>query len=172
MSPKKKSSLHRINTTNSMPLRMATGGMLAVLAVGGTVAATNHKDVSLDVNGEQINTTAWSGDVRDLLADNDIEFSDKDLITPGLDESVENNSTISVRSARQVSVTVDGQLRDIDTTSLTVSNFSLSWATTTPTPPCLPVRTPPSRPMAWSSTSPPRVSSPSTTEPRARTPPV
>ena len=123
MSPKKKSSLHRINTTNSMPLRMATGGMLAVLAVGGTVAATNHKDVSLDVNGEQINTTAWSGDVRDLLADNDIEFSDKDLITPGLDESVENNSTISVRSARQVSVTVDGQLRDIDTTSLTVSEL-------------------------------------------------
>ena len=121
--PRKKSSLHRINTTNSMPLRMATGGMLAVLAVGGTVAATNHKDVSLDVNGEQINTTAWSGDVRDLLADNDIEFSDKDLITPGLDESVENNSTISVRSARQVSVTVDGQLRDIDTTSLTVSEL-------------------------------------------------
>ncbi|HIW91212.1 MAG TPA: transglycosylase family protein [Candidatus Corynebacterium avicola] len=97
--------------------------MLAVLAVGGTVVATNHKDVTLDVNGEEIETTAWFGDVRGLLEDNDIDVSDSDLVTPGLDESVENNSTVSVRSARQVAVTVDGQLQDIDTTSLTVSEL-------------------------------------------------
>lgn len=123
MSPKKKTSLHRINNTNSVPLRMATGGMLAVLAVGGTVVATNHKDVTLDVNGEKIDTTAWSGDVRSLLEDNDVDVSDKDMVTPGLDESVDNNSEVTVRSARQVAVTVDGQLQDVDTTSLTVDEL-------------------------------------------------
>ena len=35
VSPKKKSHLHRINNTNSTPLRIATGGMLATLVVGG-----------------------------------------------------------------------------------------------------------------------------------------
>ncbi|MGO1950929.1 MAG: ubiquitin-like domain-containing protein, partial [Mycobacteriaceae bacterium] len=123
MSPKNKSNLHRINTTNSVPLRMATGGMLAVLVVGGTVVATNHKDVTLDVNGERIETSAWSGDIRSLLEDNDVEFFDEDMITPGLDESVDNNSDVTVRSARQVAVTIDGQAKDVDTNSLTVSEL-------------------------------------------------
>ena len=51
MSPKKKSHLHRINHTNSTPLRLATGGMLATLVVGGGAAVATQKDVTLDVNG-------------------------------------------------------------------------------------------------------------------------
>ncbi|MGP9724174.1 transglycosylase family protein [Corynebacterium sp. AOP40-9SA-29] len=123
MSPKKKSTLHRINSTSSVPLRAATGGMLAVLVVGGTVVATNHKDVTLDVNGKIVQASAMSGDIRGLLEDNDVEVADRDMITPGLDEKVEDNGTVTVRSARQVAVTVDGQLKDVDTTSLTVADL-------------------------------------------------
>lgn len=123
MSPKNKSSLHRINSTSSVPLRAATGGMLAVLVVGGTVVATSHKDVTLDVNGEIMQASAMSGDIRSLLDDNDVDVSDHDMITPGLDEKVQDDSTVTVRSARQVAVTVDGQLQDVDTTSLTVSDL-------------------------------------------------
>ena len=123
MSPKKKSTLHRINSTSSVPLRAATGGMLAVLVVGGAVVATNHKDVTLDVNGEIMQASAMSGDIRGLLEDNDVDVADRDMITPGLDEKVEDNGTVTVRSARQVAVTVDGQLKDVDTTSLTVADL-------------------------------------------------
>ncbi|WP_420099611.1 transglycosylase family protein [Corynebacterium sp.] len=123
MSPKKKSTLHRINSTSSVPLRAATGGMLAVLVAGGTVVATSHKDVTLDVNGEIMQASAMSGDIRGLLEDNDVAVDDRDMITPGLDEKVENNGTVTVRSARQVAVTVDGQLKDVDTTSLTVADL-------------------------------------------------
>ena len=123
MSPKNKSSLHRINSTGSVPLRAATGGMLAVLVAGGAVVATSHKDVTLDVNGQIMKASAMSGDIRSLLEDNDVRVSDRDMITPGLDEKIQDDSTVTVRSARQVAVSVDGQLRDVDTTSLTVADL-------------------------------------------------
>lgn len=123
MSPKNKSTLHRINHTSSVPLRVATGGMLATLVVGGAVVATNHKDVTLDVNGKIMKASTVTGDVRAVLADKDIDVSDADLITPGLDESVSDGTTVTVRSARQVALTVDGQSRTVDTTSTTVSDL-------------------------------------------------
>ncbi|WP_010119507.1 resuscitation-promoting factor [Corynebacterium nuruki] len=123
MSPKSKSRLHRINHSSSVPLRVATGGMLATLVVGGTVVATNHKDVTLDVNGKIIKASTMSGDVAGVLKDEGVKVTDKDLITPGLDESVSGSDTVTVRSARQVALTVDGQSRSVDTTSMTVSDL-------------------------------------------------
>lgn len=123
MSPRNKSRLHRINHSNSVPLRVATGGMLATLVVGGTVVATNHKDVTLDVNGKIMKASTMSGDVAGVLNDEGVKVTDKDLITPGLDEGVSGSETVTVRSARQVALTVDGQSRQVDTTSMTVSDL-------------------------------------------------
>ena len=123
MSPKSKSKLHRINHSGSVPLRVATGGMLATLVVGGTVVATNHKDVTLDVNGKIMKASTMSDDVAGVLKDEGVKVTDKDLITPGLDEDVSGSETVTVRSARQVALTVDGQSRQVDTTSMTVSDL-------------------------------------------------
>ncbi|AWT25682.1 resuscitation-promoting factor [Corynebacterium provencense] len=123
MSPKNKSTLHRINHTSSVPLRVATGGMLATLVVGGAVVATNHKDVTLDVNGRIIKASTVSGDVREILDSEKVRYSDADLITPGLGESVSDGSRVTVRSARQVALVVDGQSKTVATTSTTVSDL-------------------------------------------------
>lgn len=143
MSPKNKSTLHRINHTGSVPLRVATGGMLATLVVGGAVVATNHKEVTLDVNGKIIRASTVSGDVRAVLDSKDVKVSDGDLITPGLDESVSDGSQITVRSARQVALVVDGQSRTVDTTSTTVSDLldelGIDSASTTASASAIPV---------------------------------
>lgn len=123
MSPKNKSTLHRINHTSSVPLRVATGGMLATLVVGGAVVATNHKDVTLDVNGKILKASTVRGDVRAVLDSENVDVSDADLVTPGLDESVSDGTTVTVRSARQVALVVDGQSRTVDTTSSTVADL-------------------------------------------------
>lgn len=123
VSPKKKSSLHRINNTNSTPLRLATGGMLATLVVGGGVAVATQKDVTVDVNGDIIQASSMSGDVEGILQSAGITLGDNDLVTPALGESVADQGTITIRSTRHVTVTVDGQARDLDTTALTVEDL-------------------------------------------------
>ena len=75
VSPKKKSHLHRINNTNSTPLRIATGGMLATLVVGGGVAVAGQKSVTLDVNGDIIQANTMSGDVEGALKSAGVELS-------------------------------------------------------------------------------------------------
>ncbi len=123
MSPKKKSSLQRINTTNSAPLRIATGGMLATLVVGGGVAVAAHKNVTLDVNGETIQASSMTGNVGEILQSAGVQVKDRDMVTPGLTETVANNDKITVRSTRQVAVVIDGERQNVDTTSNTVEEL-------------------------------------------------
>ncbi|WP_296214317.1 resuscitation-promoting factor [uncultured Corynebacterium sp.] len=123
MSPKKKSHLHRINNTSSTPLRIATGGMLATLVVGGGVAVAGQKSVTLDVNGDIIQASTMSGDVEGALKSAGVEIDNRAMVTPALDESIGDNSKITVRSARTVAVTIDGKQEKIDTTALTVGSL-------------------------------------------------
>lgn len=123
MSPKKKSHLHRINNTSSTPLRIATGGMLATLVVGGGVAVAGQKSVTLDVNGDIIQASTMSGDVEGALKSAGVEIDNRAMVTPALDEAISDNSKITVRSARTVALTIDGKQEKIDTTALTVGSL-------------------------------------------------
>ena len=123
MSPKKKSHLHRINNTSSTPLRIATGGMLATLVVGGGVAVAGQKSVTLDVNGDIIQASTMSGDVEGALKSAGVEIDNRAMVTPALDEAIGDNSKITVRSARTVALTIDGKQEKIDTTALTVGSL-------------------------------------------------
>lgn len=123
MSPKKKSHLHRINNTSSTPLRIATGGMLATLVVGGGVAVAGQKSVTLDVNGDIIQASTVSGDVEGALKSAGVEIDNRAMVTPALDEAISDNSKITVRSARTVALTIDGKQEQIDTTALTVGSL-------------------------------------------------
>lgn len=123
MSPKKKSHLHRINNTSSTPLRIATGGMLATLVVGGGVAVAGQKSVTLDVNGDIIQANTMSGDVEGALKSAGVEIDNRAMVTPALDEAIGDSSKITVRSARTVALTIDGKQEKIDTTALTVGSL-------------------------------------------------
>ncbi|WP_426718173.1 transglycosylase family protein [Corynebacterium auriscanis] len=123
MSPKKKSSLHRINNTSSTPLRVATGGMLATLVVGGGVAVAGQKDVTVDVNGKIIEASTMSGTVEGALKSAGVDVDQRAMVSPALDESIGDSDTITVRTPRQVSLVVDGRKQTVDTTALTVGSL-------------------------------------------------
>ncbi|WP_432476586.1 transglycosylase family protein [Nocardioides sp. GXQ0305] len=83
----------------------------AVLAVGGTTlgySAMSH-DVTVSLDGEKREVSALGGTVGDVLEDEGIEVSDRDVVAPSLDEEVTDGSAISVRFARPLELTVDGK---------------------------------------------------------------
>lgn len=123
VSPKKKHHLNRINKSRNTPLRIATGGMLATLVVGGGVAAASQKDVTLDVDGEIINASTMSGTVEGALKSANVNIDEKALVTPALSESISDDSEIKIRSARQVSLVIDGQTQNVQTTADNVADL-------------------------------------------------
>ncbi|MDO4910391.1 MAG: transglycosylase family protein [Corynebacterium sp.] len=119
----KKSHLHRLNGTRSVPLRMATGTMLTTLLVGGGLAVLTKKDVTIDANGQQIRLATMSMTVGDALKQAGVNVDPTAVVVPSLDSRIGDNAAITVRNIRPVAVTVDGQTQTIDTTALTVDEL-------------------------------------------------
>ncbi|CAM3503617.1 transglycosylase family protein [Nocardioides dubius] len=84
-----------------------------ILAVAGTIIgyATLNKDVTLTLDGETRTVSTMQGTVADVLDDEGIEVTDKDVVLPGLDEKVTDGTRISVKFGRPLDLTVDGDLK-------------------------------------------------------------
>ena len=119
----KKSQIDRLNGSTSVPLRMATGSMLATLLVGGGLAVVNKKDVTIDVNGQQMDLVTMSNSVEGALKQAGINIGPDDPIVPSPSERLTRTESIKVRSAKSVAVVVDGQEKTIKSTALTVDEL-------------------------------------------------
>ncbi|ALC05344.1 Resuscitation-promoting factor Rpf2 [Corynebacterium deserti GIMN1.010] len=123
MATHQRSRINRINSTRSVPLRLATGGMLATLLIGGVTAATTKKDVVVDVNGEQLSLVTLSGTVEGVLAQAGVELGEQDIVSPSLDSAVTDEDVVTVRTAKQVALVVEGQTQTITTTAVSVEDL-------------------------------------------------
>lgn len=115
--------IKRINNTRSMPLRLATGGVLGTLAVGGVVAATTHKDITVDVNGETTQLATFSTDVKGALEAAGVQVGADDFVSANPDDVLTSGETITVRTSKPVAVTVDGVEKQLSSTALTVQDL-------------------------------------------------
>lgn len=115
--------IKRINNTRSMPLRLATGGVLGTLAVGGVVAATAHKDITVDVNGETTQLATFSTDVKGALEAAGVQVGADDFVSANPDDALTSGETITVRTSKPVAVTVDGVEKQLSSTALTVQDL-------------------------------------------------
>lgn len=106
-----------------MPLRMATGGVLATMVVGGVVVAQGQKSVVLDLNGERTELTTMSKDIAGALEEAGVEVGAEDLVYPAPSEKVADSGTITVRTAKPVALVIDGEEQDIRSTALTVEDL-------------------------------------------------
>ncbi|QCB95430.1 ubiquitin-like domain-containing protein [Cellulomonas shaoxiangyii] len=89
--------------------------------MGGTTAfAALHKDVTVDVDGREVEVQAFGRTVGDVLAAAEIEVGERDLVAPDLDAPVGRTSQVVVRHGREIDVEVDGEERSVWTTALTV----------------------------------------------------
>ncbi|WP_186629055.1 resuscitation-promoting factor [Rhodococcus sp. BP22] len=114
------SSIARLNSTRSLTFYLVVAALLATLIVGGATAVARHKTVTIDVDGEMITLSTMTSDVNGALGAAGYEPSDKDLVVPSGDSSLSDGETVVLRRARELSVTVDGQPREVWTTALTV----------------------------------------------------
>ncbi|QIK74387.1 resuscitation-promoting factor [Nocardioides piscis] len=92
---------------------LATLVAAIVIAVAGSTLgfAALSNSVTLTLDGESETISATGGTVGEVLDDQGIEISDKDLVAPALDESVEDGTRISVKFARRLELSVDGEER-------------------------------------------------------------
>lgn len=118
-----KRTINRLNSSSSTTLRLATGGMLMTLVAGGGAAVANAKTITLDVNGEAVELTTVRGNVASVLKQANIEVTDKSVVTPAVDQVVANNDTITVRNLRPVTLSIDGENKQIMSTALTIDEL-------------------------------------------------
>ena len=99
-----KSALH------SRKLLVALAAVV-VLAVAGTTLgyASLSKTITLTVDGEESTITALGGTVGEILADQDIEVGEHDVVAPALDRDVVDGTAITVAFGRPLELSVDGE---------------------------------------------------------------
>ena len=100
---------------------LAINAAVVSALVGGTTAYTTFdKTVTLSVDGQAESVHTFGDTVKEVLADQDIELGEHDVVAPSTDSPVEDGTEIAVRFGRQITVTVDGVDRVIWTTALSV----------------------------------------------------
>ncbi len=84
-----------------------------VVAVGGSTMGyfALNKSVTLSLDGQTRAVSAMGDTVGDILVAEGIEVTDKDLVAPGLDETVRDGDRVSVQFGRPLELSVDGEER-------------------------------------------------------------
>ncbi|RDH09966.1 resuscitation-promoting factor [Tsukamurella pulmonis] len=102
------------------PVRAVTGAMLvALMATGGTAAAL-YQDFTVTVDGQVREVSTMSRSVKSILGSAGISADAADKVSPALGESVKPGESITVQHARDVAVNVNGKVRTVKTTDLTM----------------------------------------------------
>ncbi|WP_265522642.1 ubiquitin-like domain-containing protein [Oerskovia flava] len=104
--------------------RLVAQGVVVASIVGATSAfATMHKSLVIDVDGEVRSVSAYGRTVGEVLDYRDISVDPADLVEPAASEAARNGSTIVVRTSRDVTLEIDGQVQTITTTARTVGEL-------------------------------------------------
>ena len=114
---------HRLRTSNSKFLRVSVAAILATVTIGGVSALELRKDVTVSIDGEDVELTTFKSDVRSALDEAGYKVGENDVIIPGLDASLASGDTVSVDRSRPVSLVADSGVIDAQTTAKTVGEF-------------------------------------------------
>jgi uncharacterized protein YabE (DUF348 family) len=105
----------------SRPAQYVAAGVTALaLVAGGATAAALDKSVTVSEDGKADSVHAFGSTVGDVLKSEGVKVGERDLVVPSLDSPVSDGDTITVRYARKLDLTVDGQKQVRWTTATTV----------------------------------------------------
>ncbi|MEU5435524.1 ubiquitin-like domain-containing protein [Streptomyces sp. NPDC020719] len=94
--------------------------VVAFLAGGTSAFLANDKAVRLTVDGVPRTLHTFADSVDELLADQHVAVGDHDIVAPGRHEALTSGDEVVVRYGRPVSLTLDGERRQVWTTAQTV----------------------------------------------------
>ena len=97
--------------------------MLVALVAGLMAFVTANKSVTLVVDGQSSSVSAYGGSVADVLKRAQLTVSEADRITPALDTPVEDGGTITVNTAKDITVSLDGAEQTVTTNSTKISGL-------------------------------------------------
>lgn len=96
---------------------LAGAAAIAVAGAGGITAyGSAHKTVTLDVDGKVTTVETFQGDVAGLLADEGVDVTDRDAVTPG--GALRDGGMVVVRYGHQITLQADGERRTTWVTAL------------------------------------------------------
>lgn len=87
--------------------------LILTVCVLAVVLVTKRKDITLVIDGKTTNVVTYKDTVKAVLSENDIKVGEKDKISPSLDSEIEDNSTITIKRAIDVTISVDGKTLNI-----------------------------------------------------------
>lgn len=114
---------HRLRNSNSKFLRVSVAAILATVTIGGVSALELRKDVTVSIDGENVELTTFKSDVRSALDEAGYSVGENDVITPGLNASLASGDTVSIDRSRPVSLIAESGVIDAQTTATTVGEF-------------------------------------------------
>ncbi|MFF4158417.1 ubiquitin-like domain-containing protein [Streptomyces sp. NPDC001678] len=94
--------------------------VVAFLAGGTSAFIAGDKAVQLSVDGKPRTLHTFAGDVEELLADEGMAVGEHDIVAPGRHHDLASGDRVIVRYGRPVSLTLDGERRQVWTTARTV----------------------------------------------------
>ncbi|SMX99603.1 MULTISPECIES: resuscitation-promoting factor [unclassified Brevibacterium] len=110
-----------IDFLKNRKVQIAAQAVVITGLVGGTGAVvTMNKPVTLDVNGQSEEVRTFGGTVGDVLDSRDLDIEKRDQIKPGVNKKISRDMTITVNTAKELSLSVDGKKSDEVTHANTV----------------------------------------------------
>lgn len=94
-------------------------GIVPVLVAAAATTAHAHKSVEIEINGESHELTTFAGSVAGFLDEQGIVIGEHDLLAPDAATALTDGTDIVVRTARPVTVEIDGVAQEVWTTEQT-----------------------------------------------------
>jgi len=104
--------------------RHAVHGAVVLALVGGTAAVAQvHKTMTIDYDGRVATVDAYGASVADVLRYHHIATGPDDLVQPAASSAAMDGGEVVVRSSRDVTVEIDGEVSTFPTTAHTVGEL-------------------------------------------------
>ncbi|MBA8810167.1 ubiquitin-like domain-containing protein [Promicromonospora sukumoe] len=108
----------------SRPARwLVRGAVVGVLAGVSGMYVANASMITIDYNGDVRTVGVYGGTVAEALASQNLELEPDDVVQPAATSGVGPGSTLVVRTSRDVTIELDGQVMTLRTTAGTVGEL-------------------------------------------------
>jgi len=102
------------------PVLVGVAALVIALVAGGGVVSAAHKTVTVTVDGQLQEVGTLAGSVEGALDSAGLTITEHDTVAPSADTAISEGSQIVVERGRLLTLTIDGQTREVWTTATTV----------------------------------------------------
>jgi len=102
------------------PVLVGVAALVIALVAGGGIVGAAHKSVTLTVDGQQQEVGTLAGSVEGALDSAGLTVNEHDTVAPAIDTPISDGSQIVVERGRLLTLTIDGQTKQVWTTATTV----------------------------------------------------